>query len=120
MKEILKATGSILLGLVVVAAVLFVFSPIGEFLCGPSMCFDEGQELPTNRPWALFGFLGFFGVFIGLVVLALLFGLGEWTKGAAEDVKHEIGTWYGRRLLAKREAEALEDNGGPSMYDESE
>jgi hypothetical protein len=57
------------------------------------------------------------GTFLSLAALALLFGLGELAKQEAEDVKYRVNTWYGRRLLAKREAEAIEDNGGPSTYE---
>ena len=74
---VLKGAGTILLGLAVVSLVLFVFSPLGDWICGPDECMEPDTEWIGGRPWALFGLVGIvlivLIIFVQIVFVQMLF-----------------------------------------------
>ncbi len=110
MREMFKAIGRIILGVTVIASVLLLFSPIGHVVCGPSRCM-EGTFYGQGH-WALSGFVGLFFTGLVIVVLLLLYVVGDWTTDRAVEAGYDIGTWYTKRQLTRIPHEALEDNGG--------
>lgn len=99
--------GRIVLGLIVIASVLLVFSPLGRFICNVNPAFCEG----LGSGWAAMGFIGIASTFATLIVLGVLFFVGDVTVEATSDIKWQIDRWYVKRQIARREAAAIEDNG---------
>ena len=112
MRALLGLIVRIAIGAVVISLMLFIFSPVGDLVCGSTECTDIEGGFET-RPWVLFGFVGIISVLASLFCLVALAVLGEWTISQGKTARYELGTWYGKRLLARRELAALENNGEP-------
>ena len=100
----IEAIAYTVLGTGVTALVLLAFGPLGRWAC--QECEDVGTGL-----WALEGFIGIAVLVAVIFTLGAMFAVGVFTVEEAQSAKYKLGTWYGKRLLARREAEALEDNG---------
>lgn len=107
MRNIFKAIGSILLGLVVVCAILFAFSPVGDWICG-----GTGEE-DCGTTWPFLGFVGVSATFISLCVLAGFFLVGEFTRDQVQKSQWAYNRWMRRRAIesVERKMKTLEDNG---------
>ncbi len=111
MRKVFKFVGSVILGVVVIAAVLLLFSPIGHFACGPSRCMDGDSYGQGN--WVLSGIIGIIATVLIFAALFVAWQIGDWTKKGAHEIKHEIDLHVAHRRLARQELAALEDNGEP-------
>ncbi len=112
MRSFLATVGRIILGVAAVAAVLLVFNPVGNLMCGPSRCMEG--EFYGQGHWMLSGFVGAFGTAIAIILIGIAWAIGVWVEDRAKDAKHEIDIWYTRKQLARIPYEALEDNGDAS------
>lgn len=74
---LLRGIGTFLLGAAVVAAVLFVFSPVGKWAC---------VDCTNETHWTLFGMVGFMATIVIVVVLGVIYAIGQFTKEQAQEV----------------------------------
>ena len=112
MRKFLVDVGRIILGVAVVAAVLLLFSPVGNLMCGPSKCMEG--ELYGQGHWAVSGFVGAFTSAILIILVGVAWMIGLWVEVRAVDTKHQIDNWYFNRRLEDHKHKSLEDNGDAS------